>query len=335
MRTGVRIRFGWAAHLIRLNLVGDFVIPDTAAQSKPMRHIPAVEQSAAAGDPLAGEIPAPASTARPLLRLPSPSDWLSTNRHCPCEPRKMAEEELARKVEELARSNRELEQFAFVASHDLQEPLRMVAAYTQLLAEKYRGKLDANADLYIAYASEGALRMQTLIQDLLAFSRVARADTPLREVDSNLALDAALQNLKHFIEQAGALIQRQPLPRVFAERSLLAQVFQNLIGNAIKFRREQPPTVSVQATHFGKDWLFSVRDNGIGIEPEHSETVFAIFQRLHTRAEYPGNGIGLAICKRIVERFHGRIWLESRPGEGSTFQFTLPAAGGETGGAAQ
>ena len=280
------------------------------------------------------EIPYSASAVPAGERSDSTLDnCLQANKRCPCGPRKAAEEELACKVEELARSNRELEQFAFVASHDLQEPLRMVAAYTQLLAEKYRGQLDANADRYIDYAREGAMRMQTLIQDLLAFSRVAREGTPARSIDSNLALDVALENLRCPIAETGAVIRRGQLPSVLAERSLLAQVFQNLIGNAIKFRRESPPTIDVQATTTEKSWMFSVSDNGVGIEHEHSDRVFDVFQRLHTRAEYPGNGIGLAICKRIIERFGGKIWVESQLGEGSTFKFTLPADSIEKGGA--
>jgi light-regulated signal transduction histidine kinase (bacteriophytochrome) len=257
------------------------------------------------------------------------NDWLVANQRCPCAPRKSAEQELARKVEELARSNRELEQFAFVASHDLQEPLRMVAAYTQLLAERYRGKLDPEADRYIGYASEGALRLQTLIHDLLAYSRVSHSDVPAREVGSMLAVEAALNNLRHAIAESGAVTHCGLLPAVYAERSQLTQVFQNLIGNAVKFRKKEAPVISIQAERLGNDWVFSVSDNGVGIASEYNERIFDLFQRLHTRAEYEGNGIGLSICKRIVERFGGRIWVESKAGEGSTFKFSLPAVSNE------
>ena len=252
-------------------------------------------------------------------------DWPTANKRCPCLPRRMAEEELAKKVEELRRSNRELEQFAFVAAHDLQEPLRMVAAYTRLLGEKYRGRLDADADRYISYACEGAVRLRTLICDLLSYSRVGRSDTARKEVDSNVALAEALKNVSETIRESGATVNAGALPMVAADRPQLTQVLQNLIGNAIKFRREEPPVISIEAAREGSSWQFRVSDNGIGIAPEHTDAVFSIFHRLHTREEYPGNGIGLAICKRIVEGLGGRIWLESRVGEGTTFKFTLPA----------
>jgi signal transduction histidine kinase len=239
--------------------------------------------------------------------------------------RRQAQEELAVKAEELARSNRDLEQFAYVASHDLQEPLRMVAAYTQLLAERYRGKLDETADKYIAYASEGALRMQALIQDLLAFSRVGRNGGGT-SVDCNVALKEALKNLNPAIQESGAEIRCENLPVVWAAAAPVAQVFQNLVGNAIKFRvAGKIPRIVIEAEQTGPLWLFTVTDNGIGIAPEHAEAIFTIFQRLHTRAEYPGNGIGLAICRKIVERYGGKIWVESQPSQGSTFKFTLRA----------
>ena len=304
----------------------------TSVQVESAPHILVVEQHATGKELVVREIPYSASTAAlaqaSTLTL---DDWLLTHHSCPCRPRQAAEEELARKVEELARSNRDLEQFAFIASHDLQEPLRMVATYTQLLAEKYRGKLDANADRYIAYASEGAVRLQTLIQDLLALSRVARGNAPGSVVDSNRAVEAAIENLKGTIAGTGAVVRCEGLPRVLAEPSQLAQVFQNLISNAIKFRTEQKPIVSVQSKRVGRHWEFSVSDNGIGIALEHQDTVFVIFRRLHARSEFPGNGIGLAICRRIIERLGGRIWVESRPGEGSTFKFTLPAISSEEG----
>jgi signal transduction histidine kinase len=237
--------------------------------------------------------------------------------------RRHAEEDLARKVDELARSNADLEQFAYVASHDLQEPLRMVTAYTQLLAERYRGKLDENADKFIAYASDGAQRMQVLIRDLLAFSRVGGKEAP-GSVDCNTVMKDALQALAAAIEESAAVVRYGELPVVWADRTQVAQVFQNLIGNAIKFRGKEPPLVSVQAEQAGQQWQFSVSDNGIGVAPEYAENVFVVFQRLHGRAEYPGNGIGLAICKKIVEHNGGKIWVEPRAGSGSTFKFTLP-----------
>jgi signal transduction histidine kinase len=243
---------------------------------------------------------------------------------------KKLREEHRRSLEELARSNRDLEQFAYVASHDLQEPLRMVAAYTQLLAERYQGKLDENADKYIHYAIDGATRMQRLVQDLLAFSRVGRSGAARRQVDCNTVLATALQNLQASIEENGARIETRPLPVVPADPSQLLQVFQNLIANGIKFRGAEPPHIRIGAEQSGREWHFSVADNGIGIASEHAELVFVIFKRLHTRNEYPGNGIGLSICKKIVEQLGGRIWVESIQGQGSTFHFTLPATGPES-----
>jgi signal transduction histidine kinase len=241
--------------------------------------------------------------------------------------RRDAEEDLAKKVEELARSNAELEQFAYVASHDLQEPLRMVASYTQLLAERYRGRLDSDADKFIGYAVEGAQRMQTLVHDLLAFSRVGRKETTRVSVNCNLVWDEVLQTLSPAIQESGAVVTHGELPTVWADRTQLTQVLQNLIGNAIKFRGSEIPAIHVQAEKTGAEWLFSVTDNGIGIAPDQVEKIFVIFQRLHTRAEYPGNGIGLSICKRIVEHFGGKIWVEPQTGPGSVFKFTLPCDG--------
>ena len=245
--------------------------------------------------------------------------------------RRDAEDDLAKKVEELARSNAELEQFAYVASHDLQEPLRMVASYTQLLAERYRGRLDDDADKFIGYAIEGALRMQTLVRDLLAFSRVGRAGDTRESVDCNAVWEDVLQSLNSAIQESGAAVTRGALPIVWANRTQLAQILQNLIGNAIKFRGQETPAIHVEAEQAGQQWLFSVIDNGIGIAPDQVENIFVIFQRLHTRAEYPGNGIGLAICKRIVEHWGGKIWVEPHPGPGSIFKFTLPLRGPEPG----
>ncbi len=226
--------------------------------------------------------------------------------------------------EELARSNRDLEQFAYVASHDLQEPLRMVATYTQLLAERYKGKLDSDADKYMHYAIDGALRMQKLVQDLLAFSRVGRQGLALENTDSNAVLQVALQNLEAAIQEGGAVVEHAQLPSLVADGSQLVQVFQNLIGNAIKFRGSNPPLIRVTGGVQGKEWVFSVADNGIGIAPENVDNVFVIFRRLHTRAEYSGNGIGLSICKKIVEQHGGRIWVEAEPDHGSIFYFTIP-----------
>lgn len=238
--------------------------------------------------------------------------------------RRRAEEDLAKKAVELARSNADLEQFAYIASHDLQEPLRMVAAYTQLIAERYRGKLDENADKFIGYACEGALRMQTLINDLLAFSRIGRTGVKAGRVNCDAAMAEVLLNLGPAIRDCGATVSYAPLPEVLADSSQITQVFQNLIGNAIKFRGKEPPEILVQAEKAGQDWLFTVSDNGIGIAPESAENIFVAFQRLHTRTEYPGNGIGLSICKKIIERNGGKIWVESGMSKGSSFKFTLP-----------
>ena len=240
--------------------------------------------------------------------------------------RQQAQADLANKVEELARSNRDLEQFAYVASHDLQEPLRMVAAYTQLLAERYRGRLDEDAQKYIAYAVDGALRMQTLIQDLLAFSRLGRNGAVPDFVDCNAAVSEALQNLRGAMEESAAVVNCGDLPPVNANRTQLLQLFQNLIGNAIRFRGQPAPMITISGEKQNGKALFAVADNGIGIAAEHLELIFVIFQRLHTREEYSGNGVGLAICKKIVEQHGGRIWAESRVGAGTTFHFTLPMA---------
>jgi signal transduction histidine kinase len=243
--------------------------------------------------------------------------------------RDQAEKDLAKKADELARSNADLEQFAYVASHDLQEPLRMVTAYTQLLSERYRGKLDENADKFLGYASEGAMRMQVLIHDLLAFSRIGRNGFTSGSVDCNAVMQEVLQALASAIQESGAVVTNAALPAVWADRTHVAQVLQNLIGNAIKFRGKEPPVVSVQAEKADQQWRFSVSDNGIGIAPEYAENVFVVFQRLHARTEYPGNGIGLAICKKIIEHYHGKIWVESEDGSGSTFKFTMPSHGPE------
>ena len=205
----------------------------------------------------------------------------------------------------------------------------MVATYTQLLAERYRGKLDGDADKYIHYTVDGALRMQILIQDLLTFSRTGREGNRSQNTDCNIVLDTAMRNLETVITETGAQISRDCLPEVNADRSQLLQVFQNLIGNSIKFRGSARPVIRVAATKIAREWSFTVTDNGIGIDPECSESIFVIFKRLHTREEYPGSGIGLSICKRIIERHGGRIWVEPQPGQGSAFKFTLPVAANE------
>jgi PAS domain S-box-containing protein len=241
--------------------------------------------------------------------------------------RKRAEEKLRLALADLGRSNKDLEQFAYVASHDLQEPLRMVSSYTQLLARRYQGQLDASADKFIAYAVDGANRMQRLIEDLLAYSRVGTRAKGFELIDCTAALDRALANLKAAIDASGAVVTHGPLPAVVHDNLLLVQLFQNLIGNAIKFHVEAPPRVHVTAEQKAEEWVFAVRDNGIGIDPQYAQRIFTIFQRLHTNEEYSGTGIGLAICKKIVERRGGRIWVESQPGSGSTFYFTVPIGG--------
>jgi len=241
---------------------------------------------------------------------------------------KRTEEESRQLLAELDRSNKELEQFAYVASHDLQEPLRMVSSYTQLLARRYKGRLDADADDFIAYAVDGAYRMQRLINDLLAYSRVGTRGKEFEPTDCSVFFDQALANLKVTIEESGAVVDRGPLPTVMADKLQIGQLLQNLIGNAIKYHGDEPPRVHVSAEQKGNEWVFSVRDNGIGIDPQFAERIFVIFQRLHNREEYPGTGIGLAICKKIVERHGGRIWVESQVGSGATFYFTIPIGKG-------
>jgi PAS domain S-box-containing protein len=238
--------------------------------------------------------------------------------------RKKAEEILKLKLEELARSNAELEQFAYVSSHDLQEPLRMISSYLQLLQRRYQGKLDEKADKYIYFAVDGASRMQNLINDLLEFSRVNTRSKEPESTDCEFLLDQVLSNLDLYIEENKAVILHDPLPVVVADNTQLAQVFQNLIVNGIKFHSEKAPKVYISAEKKANKWVFSVQDNGIGIDPQYSEKIFEVFKRLNKKEEYPGTGIGLAICKRIIERHGGRIWVESELGKGSTFYFTLP-----------
>jgi PAS domain S-box-containing protein len=238
--------------------------------------------------------------------------------------RKQAEAQLLHKVEELNRSNEELEQFAYIASHDLQEPLRMVASYTQLLSRRYKGQLDPDADEFIAFAVDGASRMQRLIQDLLTYSRVRTKGQELLDTSSEEALQHALMNLRVTIEDSAALVTYDPLPTVLADQVQLIQVFQNLIGNAIKYQSSGAPRVHISAVRNGDEkWTFSVKDNGLGIDSQYFDKIFGMFQRLHKREEFAGTGIGLAICKKIVERHGGHISVESKQGEGSTFRFSL------------
>jgi len=238
--------------------------------------------------------------------------------------RTRAEDRLRKTSAELVRSNTDLQQFAYLASHDLFEPLRMITSYLQLLNERYASKLDRQAHEFIGFAVDGATRMNALIHDLLAYARVDLRGRAFGAVDCEKTFDAAIANLKLAIEENGTTISRGPLPTVLGDPVQLTQLFQNLLGNAIKFRGSQPPRIDIDAQLKDGEWLFVVRDNGIGIDPKHFDRIFVIFQRLHTRQQYGGTGMGLAICKRIVERHGGRIWVESTPGDGSCFYFTLP-----------
>ncbi len=245
--------------------------------------------------------------------------------------RRAAEQALLQSIEDLKTSNEELAQFAYVASHDLQEPLRMVASYTQLLSRRYTGKLDADADEFIAFAVDGAARMQRLIQDLLSFTRVGTRGRDLADTSSAVAFEQAVANLEVAIADSGALISHDPLPDVLADDVQLTQLFQNLVGNAIKYQSDNTPKVHVSAaSDDAGGWIFSVTDNGIGIDPSYFERIFGMFQRLHGRDEFAGTGIGLAICKKIAERHGSTITVESQPGIGSTFRFTMAAAGGQS-----
>jgi PAS domain S-box-containing protein len=245
--------------------------------------------------------------------------------------RKKGEARLLQTLDELNRSNEELGQFAYIASHDLQEPLRMVASYTQLLSKRYKGKLDADADEFIGFAVDGANRMQRLIQDLLSYSRVGTKGQALADTSSEEALEQAMLNLGGAIEASAALVTHDPLPRVLADEGQLVQLFQNLVGNAIKYQSAGVPLVHISSTKNGDaKWMFSVRDNGLGIESKYFERIFGMFQRLHKREEFDGTGIGLAICKKIVERHGGTISVESQPGQGSTFRFALAESAGNT-----
>jgi PAS domain S-box-containing protein len=237
---------------------------------------------------------------------------------------KLTEEEMKRKQVELERSNAELEQYAYIASHDLQEPLRMISSYLQLIERRYQGKLDRDADEFIAFAVDGATRMQELIEDLLEYSRVGRNAKHFQPVESEQALAQALANLEVAIQENKAEVTHDPLPTVVADDSQLTQLFQNLVGNGIKFHNDEEPRVHISVQSGPNEWVFSIHDNGIGIDPGYSERIFEMFQRLHSRSKYSGTGIGLAICKKIIERHGGRIWVESQLNNGSTFYFTIP-----------
>jgi PAS domain S-box-containing protein len=238
--------------------------------------------------------------------------------------REQAEQQLRKTTDELARSNADLQQFAYVASHDLQEPLRIIESFVKLLARRYKDKLDDKAEEFIGFTIDGVRRMQELIKDLLEYSRVGTKGINLKPVDFSLAVDRAVRNLKSAVEESNAAITHDDLPNIIADASQLGSLFQNLFSNAIKFHGGEAPRIHVSAEKRENDWIFSVKDNGIGIKHSETQRIFAVFQRLHGRGEYPGTGIGLAICKRIVERHGGQIWVESEPGKGSVFYFTIP-----------
>jgi light-regulated signal transduction histidine kinase (bacteriophytochrome) len=239
--------------------------------------------------------------------------------------RKKLEEDLVVKAAELARSNIELQQFAYIASHDLQEPLRAISGFAELLVKRYHGKIDDKADTYIDFITEGTTRMQQMIQDLLAYSRVQTQVHEFVLIDSNTSFDLALKDLQVATKEHNAVITKDPLPSIYADQEQITKLFQNLIGNAIKFNKPGiAPKVHISAKQDENNWIFSVSDNGIGIDHQYADRIFKIFQRLHTRDEYAGTGIGLAICKRIVEQHGGTIWIESVPDSGSTFYFTIP-----------
>jgi chemotaxis family two-component system sensor kinase Cph1 len=236
-------------------------------------------------------------------------------------------DELAQLAEDLQRSNAELKKFAYVASHDLQEPLNQVGNYVQLLEMRYESELDADGKEFIGYVVEGVSLMQKLIDDVLAYSKVDTLGIAFQVTEVETALNRTLKNLRQRIGETGAIITHDPLPTVMADETQLIQLFLNLIGNAIKFRSSQPPKIHISAKRLEDEWLFSVQDNGIGLDPQFSDRIFIIFQRLHTRDEYPGTGMGLAICKKIIECHRGRIWVESQLGQGTTFYFTIPVRG--------
>ena len=241
-------------------------------------------------------------------------------------PRKRAQEKLAQQADELARSNAELQEFAYVASHDLQEPLRVISGFVQLLSDRYTQQLDETGQEFIGYVVDGSERMKVLINDLLDYSRVGTQGKELEPLECAGALEQAMSNLRVAIDESGARVTHDSLPRVNGDFNQLSQVFQNLISNAIKFRSEDAPAIHITSVMMGGSCVMSVTDNGIGIDPRHADRIFGMFKRLHGRGEYPGTGIGLAICSKIVERHAGKIWVESEPGKGATFSFTLPIA---------
>ncbi len=239
----------------------------------------------------------------------------------------MLEKRVEERTTELKRSNHDLEQFAYIASHDLQEPLRTLSTYTQLLAHHYEGTLDVEVDEFIHFIVDNSSRMQELIKDLLNYSRVGQKDEEATEISSEALWEQTVYLFEESIAESGAIITHDPLPMVFANATLLGQVLQNLLSNALKFRGQEPPRIHISAERKDENWLFAVRDNGIGIDPRFSERIFAIFQRLHPRTTYSGTGIGLAICKKVIEHYGGKIWMESTPGQGATFYFTIPTRG--------
>jgi len=237
------------------------------------------------------------------------------------------EAQVEERTQALARSNTDLEQFAYIASHDLQEPLHAISGCVQILQRRYQGALDARANELIQHTVEGARRMQTLIYDLLAYSRVDRRGEAPQPISSAQVLDEVLTKLQRSIQESSAVVTHMPLPTVMADARQPGQVFQHLLSNALIFRREMAPAIHIGVERQDKEWVFAVRDNGLGMASEYFERIFVIFQRLHTRTEYPGTGMGLAICKKIIERHGGRIWVTSTPAEGSTFYFSLPDGG--------
>jgi two-component system sensor histidine kinase/response regulator len=305
-------------------------------KANPLTHdIPVVFMTALSdtGDKLAGfaagavdYVTKPLNGAEVLARLDTHLTLYALRQQLAAQNEELQREVAAHEATQVAlsRSNAELEQLAYVASHDMQEPLRMVASYLQLVAKRYRGQLDADADEFIGYAVDGAKRMQALINDLLAYSRIGTKARPFEPVDCNRVLDTALFNLRVALEASGAQVTHGPLPVVSGDAMQIAQLFQNLIGNAIKFKRVDPVQVHLAVEELDDEWRFTVSDNGIGIAPEYHERIFVMFQRLHGRGEFPGTGIGLAICKRVVERHGGTISVTSQPGVGSAFSFTLP-----------
>jgi light-regulated signal transduction histidine kinase (bacteriophytochrome) len=271
------------------------------------------------------EHPVRGAGAREVVGLGGDIDAMRARILAELDALRRAQEQLTSQAQDLQRSNAELEQFAYVASHDLQEPLRKVASFCQLLQRRYAGQLDERADQYIEFAVDGAKRMQSLISDLLSFSRVGRVQGDLVDVPLDGALDHALENLSSRIEDTGAVVEAGPLPVVRGEPILLAAVFQNLVGNALKFSGGERPIVRVTAERSGEDWVVSCSDEGIGIEPQYAERIFAIFQRLHAKEEYEGTGIGLALCRKIIDHHGGRIWLDTDVPKGTTFRFTIPS----------